>query len=271
MRTPYVSLENAPAVTEYFTQKEPLVPLLRLVHFVMGRAIIADTIFEEGAREEIGEDLSLGRQIFLVHNHQNFFDPLVLASILQREEVFHPMRTRTVIPGKSPLFNKWYGWVIRNGGAVPVFRAAEFPGDEEHSESELAEARKRANEPLIAIMQAHFNNSLHGAIYPEGTRGEHLLGPDGKEIERDVTKILPVYKGIGRIVCGLDDPDNVRMVYVGTVYGPDHDDIRHPTSFVSRPSQPAATVEDVTDLAAYRLQKTLDAALDAVPGSRIAA
>lgn len=260
MKAPYVSLENAEQVNEFFSQVEPNWLLMRTIHFLSGRAIKATTDYEEGAKEEIDEDLSQGKQIFLAHNHQSFYDPFVLASILQREKIFRPMRTRTVIPGKAPLFNNpYYGWVIRNGGAIPVFRKADTSGDSDDPEQN--EAIKKANESQVTIMQAHMNRGLHGAIYPRGTRGKN---DDQEETKRDVRNIGPIHKGIGRIACGLDNPDNVSIVAVGTVYGRDDKDIRHPKSFVTKPFSVADTVEEVVFATEENLQQAVDTAYSLV-------
>ena len=245
MKAPYVSLENAKEVNEYFSQVEPNRALMRTLHFVMGRFINATTVFDEGAERQIKNDLSEGRQIFLAHNHQSFYDPLVLASMLQREKALRPMRTRTVIPGKSPEFNHpLYGWVVRNSGAIPVFRKAEFNGDASQDE-----ARRQANNSQVTIMQAHMNRGKHGAIYPEGTRGKD-------EADRDPTRLLPLHEGIGRIACGLQRPDNVRIVCVGTIFTGN----RKALSVVAQPFEVPDTVEEVVSMTGTTLQQAVNAA-----------
>jgi 1-acyl-sn-glycerol-3-phosphate acyltransferase len=108
------------------------------------------------------------------------------------------------------------------------------------------------------------NNGLHGAIYPEGTRGQD----DGTYTEqeqtqkRDVTKLLPLHPGIGRIACGLERPENVSIVCIGTVFGPNHDDARHPTSYVAMPFPVANSVEGVVSETEATLQGALDAAVE---------
>ncbi len=251
MRTPHVSLENAEAVNEYFSQVQPNPALMRAFHFVMGQFIRGDVVFDEDAEEAIHKDLSEGRQIFLAHNHQNFYDPLVIASMMQKEKVFHPMITRTVIPGAAPFFNnRWYGWVVRNSGAIPVFRKSD---DDDLTQQSVV--RRAANDSQVMIMQAHMNRGMHGAIYPEGTRGR-----DKKD--RHPTKLMSIHAGIGRIACGLDDPRNVRIVSVGTTYGANNEDLRHPTSFVARPFRIAGTPVEVVKTTKESLQYAVDSASD---------
>lgn len=251
MRAPHVSLENAPEVTEYFSAVEPNKALMRTLHFVMGQFIRAQTFYKDNSQQLIHDALAEDKQLFLAHNHQSFYDPLVLASILQREKTFRSMRTHTVIPGKSPEFNHpLYGWVVRNSGAIPVFRKAEFNGGSNQDES-----RRQANNSQVTIMQAHMNRGKHGAIYPEGTRAKD-------EDERDPTQLLPLHAGIGKIACGLDDPANVRIVCIGTMY---REDSRYPVSVVARPFEVAETVEEVVAVTGTTLQQTVK---DAAYGAR---
>jgi 1-acyl-sn-glycerol-3-phosphate acyltransferase len=228
---------------------------MRALHFAAGKVIRAATIFEKGAKQEIDDGLSQGRQIFLAHNHQSFYDPFVLASMIQREKAFHPMRTRTAIPGKSSEFNKPYSWVVRNSGAIPVFRKQEHGSDSDDPEEKAAReaARKKANDSQVIIMQSKMNKGFHGAIYPEGTRGKD----DGS---RRPTELLPIQSGIGRIACELDNPENVDIVCVGTLYVEDNDDMRHPLSVVTPPFAVGSSVEEVVAQTGETLQHAVDSA-----------
>jgi 1-acyl-sn-glycerol-3-phosphate acyltransferase len=246
MRAPHVSLENVEQVNEYFSQVEPNKLLMHLLHFVMGRAVRAKTIFEGDAKQSINADLQDDRQIFMAQNHQDFFDQFVLASIIEREKVFNSMIGQIIIPGKSSEFNKYsYGWIVKRSGAVPIFRREEHGSDDEG-------VRTMANDSLVAIMQAHMNNGKHAAIYPEGTRG--------KDRNRDPRNLLEIREGIGRIACGLEDPDNVRIVCVGTVYGHDNRRTFQPVSVVSPPFPVSGNVGDVVDETRYNLQHAVDSA-----------
>lgn len=247
MRAPHISLENAEAVNEHFSQVKPNPALMRTLHFVMGQAIKATTKYKDNSHQLIQDALAENRQLFLAHNHQSNYDPFVLASMLQREKVLRPMRTRTVIPGKSPLFNHpLYGWVVRNSGAVPIFRKAEFNDGSEQAD----EARRKANELQITIMRSHMNRGLHAAIYPEGTRGANEEG-------RDPTQLMPLHAGIGRIACSLNWPENVRIVCIGTIYTDGHQDKRHPVSVVTEPFKVAKSVDEVVSQTQENLQEAV--------------
>lgn len=260
----HVSLENAQAVTEHYSQDTLNKPLMRFVHFAAGKLLAVSTEYEDGAQQAIHDDLEQGKQLFIPHNHQHFLDPIVVAAMAQREEVLHPIRTRTVIPAKSPLFNNpLYGIVVRNGGAIPVFRRQDMSGiDDPQQKIKTEISRRIANDSLVTIMQAHMNNrGMHGVEYPEGTRGRNK---DGEYDPRDPTKIQPLYEGMGRILCGLDHPENVSIVPIGTIYGPNHDDWRHPTSYVAKPFSVLETIEETMVMTEVVLQGAVSSAYELV-------
>lgn len=256
MRAPHISLEHASEVTEYFSKSKPSWPVTKGIHLISGLGINAATHFDVGAKDMIAEDLKQGRQLLVAHNHQSNVDPFVLASIIQREKMLRPMRNKIVIPGKSPLFNNpLYGWVVRRSGAVPVFRRSELEGssDDPHVE----DLRRQANNSLVDILLAHMNRGLHGAIYPEGSRGFNK----NKQGERvDLTRLQPLHAGIGRLACGMDDPDNLSIVCVGTVYGFHHNQRLNPTSVIARPFAPGETIDEVVAKTGENLQHAVTTA-----------
>src|SRR5882724_9257049 len=112
MPIPRVTLKNAEAVAEHYSHVTSNEKLMRRVHQFSGWLFQVMTHYEDGAHDMIQDALSRGRQLFMLHNHQAVYDPLVLASMLEREAVLRRMRLNTVIIGRSKQFtNPLYGWV----------------------------------------------------------------------------------------------------------------------------------------------------------------
>lgn len=262
-----MSLENAEAVNALYAQKRPNRPLMRFFHLAMAGAFPVNTYFEAGARQAIEEHMGQNKQVFIAANHQHFVDPLVLCSILQREPVFRPMRTRTLAPGKASLFNHpLYGTVVRNSGAIPTFRPNEVDPNAGEVEKALLETRRRkAGDSLVNIMVAGLNSGLHAVIYPEGSRHRYGSRPESdngtaQTERRDVTKLLALKPGIGRIALGVEHPEDLLIVCIGTIYGKSHEDYRHPTSVVAMPFQVPDTIGEVIDMTTRTLQWSVDSA-----------
>jgi len=79
----------------------------------------------------------------------------------------------------------------------------------------------------------------------------------------DPTKlVLPLHIGIGQIACGVDDPENITIVPIATVYGKRQKNLVMPTSFVGKPFRPPETPEEVREITTVNLQAALNKAAE---------
>jgi len=166
----HVSLDNEAAVTAYYSSIDFNRKLMGNLFTASAALFHVQTHYEDGADEQIRAETEAGRQMLIAHTHSQFIDPLVLASMVERESALHEIGERgIVVPGRSKLFNSGiYGGVIRNSGvAIPVYLRKDHP---DASREEIQEA----NKSQIKIVTARMNRGEHAAIYPEGSVGDCL-------------------------------------------------------------------------------------------------
>jgi 1-acyl-sn-glycerol-3-phosphate acyltransferase len=202
----------------------------------LGRAISPGIRFARDAREQIDSHFEDGGRIILASSHVSMMDPLVLASVVQREEVLHPLRGNVVIPAKSPLYTDMPYRLFRrplfdNFVAVPTFRrkdSAKTGLPAEEAETLL----RQANAELVSLLTNCANQGINVAIFPDGERVKPGTNDE-------------IRSGIGRIACGLDDPDRFLIQPVGInydVYGSK----RTPSVFAGNPYTVARSESEVT-------------------------
>ena len=249
MKKPQVSLENETAVYDYFTDKEPSSRLMRPLHRLAAGVYRPDTVFAKGAEEAIARHIDSGRPIVMAANHLSMHDPLVLASMVQREKAFRPLIGRTLILSKPSLFNvPLVGRIVSNGGAIPVFR----PEDIKSAEADEAVRRRETSAKAIGIAVAKLEQGFSIVLFPEGTRNKE-----------DETRIQSLRPGIGRIACSASNRKNVLVVCTATAYGSeDKPSVFSPTIAVGYPLDVAREPEGMVEVVGESLQECLDAALD---------
>jgi 1-acyl-sn-glycerol-3-phosphate acyltransferase len=264
MAFPELTLENAENVAAHVAAQKPNRALLGSLFTIASGVFRTETHYDVGAQKMIAEELNAGRQMLIAHDHQKFWDPIVLGVTVKREKTLRPILRNVVILGRSRLFtDPGIGLIVRGSGIVSAaYLKKDFPEAKDDPEKEAL--LRRANEASLDAMRQRMNLGAHGAIYPEGSRHETpIILDDGAEMPRDVTKlVLPLHAGIGILAVGLDRPENVSILPVGTVYGQNNDDIRHPVSVVGRPFPVAETVKQVVNQTSEELQFALSVAAE---------
>jgi 1-acyl-sn-glycerol-3-phosphate acyltransferase len=252
MKRPKSSLEDVNTVIEYYRAHDPNYKMMRALHFLSGKLFNVDTRYAQGAQEAIDTHIQNGGQLLIAANHYKFQDPLILASMIEREKIFHPMRGHVAIPGNAPLFNHpVYGPIVSRGGAIPVFRSKDVASLEGIDIDDKEEQRRIANKMSGDIMVDKLNKGMHGAWFPEGTRGKDKEG-------RDPRVLMPLYKGIGHTACSVERPENLLIVCAGISYGLPESHALKATVAIAPPYEVANTPEEVVARTAIVLQRTLD-------------
>lgn len=254
MKQPFNSLDNIDAMVEYFGGNEPDYRMMRALHFIFARAFNVQTIYAHAAQQKIHEHLMQGGQLFIAANHREYQDPLMLAAMIQNEDVFHPLRGKVTIPGNIQFFNKpFIGGIIMRSGAVPVIRAKDIEQMDGEYTDDHRYRRKIANTALQDIMIHKINNGYHVAIFPEGTRG--------KGNKRGPAELLPFYEGIGKIACSIERPDNLQIVCAGIYYHPESRIKREATIAIAEPFGVPETSSAVVDQSHLTIQQSVEHAL----------
>lgn len=212
MNRPEVALENYRELQEYYSQIEPNWFVARAVHLASALVYKPHVYFEEGTKEAISEELSMGTRLLIACRHMYIDDQNAVAAAIQRENELRALVGNAFIPAKEPYFNKeFHGkkylrqWLDR-AGAVPVFRPQDIP--DLHKDNHQLQAQ--VTRSFIDTAAQKIIRGQHMFIFPEGTRNR----TDSKEL-------LRINKGLGRIACAASKEVQVALLTIGLDYEPE--------------------------------------------------
>jgi 1-acyl-sn-glycerol-3-phosphate acyltransferase len=218
MSRPQVSLENFEAVYDYYESHKQNQVFAMFGHAVLSRVYKPTISFAEdgAAKEAISQEFSAGTRLVISPNHLTEDDQYVIVSVVQREEVLHPLRGHTFIPSKPSLFTRPLrqgGPILRRMidglGAIPIVRLEDLDRQGIVITPEIEELHRkamlRADEIQVSKLVEQGN---HMAGFWEGTRNRE-----------DHTKVQRLKKGIGYTVCKAAEDVDVSIVPVGVCYG----------------------------------------------------
>lgn len=240
MRRPKVRVDNIDDVAAFYAEHRPKRAVAAAGYLGM-RAIFHPRVrYQEGAQDSIKEILAdKSQRLMLVGNHLSNIDPVTLAAMATRP-TFWPMIGKTFILAKTPLFrNPALRLAVDELGAVPIF------GSSYVTEEERAVDRHSA---LTRVYADRISQGEHPAAYA-GRRKK----------EGDLTKIDTVGKGLGHIICAVDEEVGVHVLPVGIWYAGRQ---LTPNMVVGQPYEaPREAPEQFGDALLSRLQSVLDEAV----------
>ena len=149
-------------------------------------------------------------RIIIAANHINNRDQYVVAASAQIEPTLRPMRGKTFIPAKEPLFQNP---LLRRGvdvmGAMPAFRTKDAARTKNADKAENRQKlRSMASRQLIETAIARIDQGNHMAIFPEGTRNTV-----------DPLRVQELKGGVGIIATGVSTETPIAVVPMGLCYG----------------------------------------------------
>lgn len=258
MKRPEVTMDNFQAVFDYYDGRGPNTIFAHFGHYVMGKAFDPEVIFAPGAEEEIGNELELSAQAFVVANHDSEADQFNLASFVSKRSVFGRLVSRTVIMARYGLFDEpgKKGHLQRIAmdelGAFPAYRAKDAKGDPQSRERQL---QKKASESTLQLgLNKTARDKYHLAGFPEGQRT-----PNGE----DHTIVRPLSRGFGEIYSNIDDGRKLIVISAGIAYGLQDRDYKRPTVYIGNPITGRITdPSEFTGLLHSNMQRDLDHAYD---------
>lgn len=253
MSAPRVKIENYEEVYDYYRQREPSPFVARLGHLVAGLLYHPNVDYQSGAQAKIHEKITgdSKRPVLIVPNHINRSDVMHLPAILQREKVFRPMRTKTVIVAKSPLFRDARRIIYDRLGAIPAFRKKDSEGldlDYNHKKFLQASAKKELSDVIGSKIDSGFNV----AIFSEGELSRHTE-------EADPRTVQPLRDGIIDMINAANDPEGLMIITAGFAYtGVSSAELRKPRVYIPEPLE----IGNSTDGLLNKIQSSLQSAVD---------
>ncbi len=249
MTRPRIKLENHKEIYEFYSSHRQGKRSAQFLHGVLGKTFAPIVHYAEGAEDRLVEFFEQGRPIVIASNHLKAVDPCIIAAMPIREKVFEPLLGNTFIPSKRSIQAIPVVRHIVDGlGAVPVFRQKDVKNDVEQKYLNGA-ARGILNTAI-----ARMDSGQHMAVFPEGERNID-----------DPTKIQPLTKGIGLMVCKVSQVEQPAIMPMAMVYsGNGVRSQRTPTVFIGEPS--LEVFEKPRDVLAWlpdRMQQSLDSAIQA--------
>lgn len=171
-------------------------------------------------------------------------DPLVLASMVQREEVMKPLNGSAYIAAKAPLFNiKAIRPFLDNFVAVPVFRSKDV-ADLDIPKEQRKALRRQATERLTDLCADKADAKYNVAIFPQGERNNQIR----------------TEKGVGEIAAKISDKERFLVMPIGIAYNYSKKWDRRPAVHVGVPFELDATADEVVERVDGRLKICYDAA-----------
>lgn len=242
MKYPPVTIGNPKASYEYFATRSPDPRTARFLHGLFGALYHPRTAFEQDAENSIASHFKGGGQVLVAAQHTSAHDPLVLASVVQRETALRPLVGNVFIAAHLGLFkHRALRPFLDNFVALPTYRGKDI-AKLGLAPEDAAALRADAGASFINTATAKLDEGWDFAIFPSGTRKENT-----------------VRSGIGRIACNLKNPDNVRILPIAIDYSQTATNL-HPNVFVGAPLELPKTPDAVTALVTASLQACVDRA-----------
>lgn len=252
MRAPEVTINNYLEVYNYYRQRDPSPAVANLGHFIAGLLYHPKVEYQPGAKSRIFEQVGeVKRPVLIVPNHIYRSDVMHLPAILQREGVFRPLRTNTVIVAQSPLFQGASRLLYDRLGAIPAFRKKDTAGMGLDEDTRKA-LHVLAKSELASVIGSKIDKGFSTAIFSEGERNLN-------NEESDPRKVQPLKNGIIDMINAATDPEGLMIVTAGFAYMEDgRGDVLRPNVFIPSPLE----VGDSTDGLLDRVQASLQFAVD---------
>lgn len=260
-KRPEVSIENFPAVFDYYDQRGPNPTFARLGHWVMSQKFKPQISIDRDTREVLASEFRAGTLAMVLMNHLNALDQYNLASSVRLARPMRPIIGKTVIMAKiDSIFDKPgpIGYLRRVAvdelGSFPVVRQKD---EDENASEELKQMRRDASDlSLLLGKNKTARDGLHLAAFPE--RGGRL-GEDG-----DPTVVRELLRGPSEIYENLRGVRRVMVVPFGQYIG--HGDLeRRPTSPNMHIGMPVITdtrdLHEFTGLVHAEMQESVNQAV----------
>lgn len=259
MKKPEVSIENYPAVFEYYDQHGPSPTFARFGHFVMSKLYSPTIEVADSTQNIIQRYLSEGYLTLIVTNHDSKVDQYNLAGFVRRVPSLRPLITKTVIPAKGEVYTKPgpLGKLQRNAvdwlGSYPVIRSKDLPED---ASDEERQQQKDASDLSVQLgLNKTERDGYHLGGFPEGERTKE----DG-----DHTVVKPLRRGFSEIYMNALKSKRLMIVTAGMFYGTNDMERRYkaPHIYIGSPIvDQLNSVQEVTETMHYNLQRDLDIAV----------
>jgi hypothetical protein len=214
---PPASFESPEAVEAFVTHFEDSVPSrgLTSIAFPLMAALLPRTAYDLGAPQEITEHLEGGGQIYLMPDHKERLDIPVHTGAVYRSRALHSVLRALDIESQPENFDvhPQVSILLRELGADGVARKEDLRSKRFKTPPDRVDEFMAVAMPLqMAISAKHINaGRQHATYWPGGRRGKK-----GRPLERFVPD--DVKDGVVDRLDDIDDPDNVRLVFVGTDY-----------------------------------------------------
>lgn len=253
MNRPEVTFQNHEEVYKFYTTYKPHPRTSTFLYGAMGRVFTPRVTYAEGARKTISDLLGSGRNIVLASNHTKNIDPCNIAAMADREDTFHPIVGNSFVLSKAAIFRHTVVRQIIDGlGAVPVYRLKDAEKEKVKHPGKSPQYRTTIV-GLMDMCTQRLNEGQHMAIFAEGERNV-----------KDITKLQPLFEGIGKVVCSVTEREQPAIVPMAILYG---DSLRSqyasPEIFVGNPAIDSFSHrKDVTAWLVPALQHCIDELID---------
>jgi 1-acyl-sn-glycerol-3-phosphate acyltransferase len=251
MNRPEVTFQNHEEVYKFYTTYKPRPHTSSALYKAMGTVFTPRVTYAEGSQKTITDLLDSGRTLVLASNHTKNLDPCNIAAMANREATFRPIVGNSFIPSKMALFRRpGIRQIIDGLGAVPVYRLKDAEREKTKNPDSSPSYRKTIPE-LLDLCTDRLNDGQHMAIFAEGERNV-----------KDITKLQPLFEGIGKIVC--DATEQPAIVPMAIRYGDSlRDQYLAPDIFVGEPATDSFTHrKEVTAWLVTALQHCIDESIN---------
>lgn len=208
MSRPEVTLENYPAVFEYYDQRRPNPNFARLGHYVMTKLYHPHITMAEHDQAELQRELSGSAQMLLVSNHTTSKeDQYNLAASVYLAPPLRPRMGYIAIMSKMSVFNgrgiggKLQRYAVDGLGAIPVVRGKDINPNDYATQEELEEAIAEQRQNSKLSRQLGINKTLRDHLdlagFPEGER--LLSGQDPRTVRELKTGFSDIYSHLVKV------------------------------------------------------------------------
>lgn len=260
----FESMQSLETFIQHFEDSEPSQSLIKLAYPIMS-VLLPRVGYDLGASEEITEHRANGGQTYLLLDHIEGMDIPTHAAAVYRSRALHSFRKDVDIESKpanleSTTFKKMMvAILLRELSADGIVRGEDLNNERFNAPTDLRdELMARAMELQVPLSVKNINAKRNHATYwPGGRRGKK---------GRALARLAPgdVKQGVLMNLEGIDDPDNVRLVFVGTNYEKavriGGVPIFGASVAISRPYRIPATEDERKQLISSETQKCVDAA-----------
>jgi 1-acyl-sn-glycerol-3-phosphate acyltransferase len=251
MSRPEITLENAPAVYDYYCKREPNPATAGFLHALFSLVYRPSVEYAQGAADKTANHLGEGKNLILAPNHVSVHDQFILAAIAGREWPLMELMGNSVILAKKPLFNRLLRPILDSFGAIPTIRSKDVAkaGGRDMPQEERSKLRHRAGNLLVETCVDKLDSGYNVAIFPENTRNTEQ--PE---------KVQKIYEGIGRIACGAERPEDLLILPIGMHFAEGENSFK-PNVFIGQPFEVADSKTEVVSMTALSLQECVTSAV----------